>query len=916
MQSGERIVLEGREYRLDSILSTGAGSYGQVWAAADANGRAVALKFINAEAMSRADSSLQDHWRAHLEREIEFLAGLTPSQSRHIVTLLDHGQLDGQPVLVLERMQTNLGHWLARRRRAAEPPPALPQVLDWAEQILAGLDVIHQAGFVYRDLKLSNILVGAHGSLLKLADFGSLKREDGDSTRSFIGTPATMAPEQLLPVRRGERGCEYAVDFRADYYALGLLLFTLLTDSPSTAAQRRLGELLALHGQEGVGRQRPLSGGLIPAEREQVRRAIELWAVPARPEQAQYGAAALLIDLLDRLLARDPADRPASSAAIRSILQRARVDQASSPLLTVPDEWTLPPDRPPNRHPRRANSSGQPPHSRRIVGLLGLSALAAALAWAVVTRPIPLQESSEPANAVPVASSPPASTDGPAVASPSTPAPGPKPLVIVPPTAPALPSPVSDSAATASARSEPPKSPDSPASAAVSERVASATSERDPPEPAAPPEPEPSAATRTAPETAPVTATAGAEPDADRMAEDAPPTEPDAPIAESGLKPASATLAPAQMPPAAPARASKPTPVRPSKFTASTKTGEPPKRTEFNKPEAAPASPALSKKAVVGNSAKAVKAAPIKAAAGDADASPPPSGAAAPAARTLAVKPEASAPLWRAPAPAPVRPEPARLSPAPVPAKTVSIAKPAPKPAAVQSSGPRLTAHAAKPAASAPPLAKPAPPIAHERPAPKSAPPPVRERVAPKLAAARASPAQTAPTGRHLSPLPPIELVSNINGAAKATPPAQPPIELVSRTRPDPDSARARPAAAIELVSRPHPAPTTAPSRTVPPISSAAPLNSQITRTIISKRSARVERGTGAPDLRRQAENVGNWVSRASASVGTEIQRGLDSANQALSGLTGQCAKADGCGTREVLRRDRWSPSSRGAASH
>ena len=39
MQSGERIVLEGREYRLGSVLSTGAGSYGQVWAAADPAGR-------------------------------------------------------------------------------------------------------------------------------------------------------------------------------------------------------------------------------------------------------------------------------------------------------------------------------------------------------------------------------------------------------------------------------------------------------------------------------------------------------------------------------------------------------------------------------------------------------------------------------------------------------------------------------------------------------------------------------------------------------------------------------------------------------------------------------------------------------------------------------------------------------------
>ena len=53
MQSGEPITVKGREYRLGSVLSTGAGSYGQVWAATDAAGRAVAVKFINAEAMSK-----------------------------------------------------------------------------------------------------------------------------------------------------------------------------------------------------------------------------------------------------------------------------------------------------------------------------------------------------------------------------------------------------------------------------------------------------------------------------------------------------------------------------------------------------------------------------------------------------------------------------------------------------------------------------------------------------------------------------------------------------------------------------------------------------------------------------------------------------------------------------------------------
>ncbi len=384
MRNGEWIAINGRDYRLDAVLSTGVGSYGQVWAATDAAGRAVAVKFINVEAMTQADPALHGHWRAHLEREIAFLAGLDADQSRHVVALLDHGVVDGQPALVLERLQANLGQWLVQLRRESAPPD-LAQILDWAEQILDGLEVVHRAGFVYRDLKFSNLLVDEDGARLKLADFGSLKREDGDNTLSFIGTPATMAPEQVLPARQGAEGYEYAVDYRADYYALGLLLFTLLTDQPTTAAQRRLGQLLALHGQEGAGRHGAHLGGLNDEERELLWRSVQFWTVPARPEQGG-GTAALLASLIDRLLTRDPADRPADGLEIRAALAAARVNPLATPDLT-PD-WSAPPPaaEPPNRHLRR-NNRPTPRSRRRWALLAGALGLVGALAWAIV-RPV------------------------------------------------------------------------------------------------------------------------------------------------------------------------------------------------------------------------------------------------------------------------------------------------------------------------------------------------------------------------------------------------------------------------------------------------------------------------------------------------------------------------------------------------
>ncbi len=385
MQSGDRIIINDRDYQIGPVLSTGAGSYGQVWAATDAEGRAVALKLINTEAMAQADPALRGHWHEHLEQEIAFLDDLSAAPSPHIVTLFDHGRVGGQPVLVLERLQANLGQWLTQQRRISAPPD-LAQILDWADQILEGLDVVHKAGFVYRDLKFSNLLVGNDGARLKLADFGSLRRENGDNTRSFIGTPATMAPEQILPARQGVNGCEYAVDYRADYYALGLLLFTLLTDRPATAAQRRLGQLLVLHGQEGAGQQREQLGGLDDEEREILRRSIEFWTVPTTPELTQSRAAPLLAHLIVRLLARDPNDRPADSLEIRAVLDAVRTDPPSTLTLTpeTSDWGALPlPNEPPNwrphRHGRRHSRSRQ-----RLILLVGMLGLAGAMAWAII----------------------------------------------------------------------------------------------------------------------------------------------------------------------------------------------------------------------------------------------------------------------------------------------------------------------------------------------------------------------------------------------------------------------------------------------------------------------------------------------------------------------------------------------------
>ena len=878
MQSGEPIIVEGREYRLGSVLSTGAGSYGQVWAATDSAGREVALKFINAEAMSQADGSLHDHWWGHLEREISFLDALRATPSPHIVTLLAHGRVDGQPVLVLEKLQANLGQWLSQQRRAGAPPPDLHRVLDWAEQILDGLDVIHRAGFVYRDLKFSNILVGDDGARLKLADFGSLKREDGDSTRSCIGTPATMAPEQILPVRRGENGCEYAVDHRADYYALGLLLFALLTERSSTAAQRRLGQLLALHGQEGAGQHRDELGGLSDEESELLRRSIEFWTVPVRPEDRQRGAALLLTDLLGLLLARDPAARPASSAAIRAVLDAVRADQ---PTLTPMASDTLapPPDSPPNRHPRRNRSAARSLRPPRTVGLIGLAGLAVAFAWAAVIRPSLHREHLEPPSAALVADPTPGSATPTGSSPESLGSAHPPAIVAAAPPPPAEQAPPAESLRAQAAVAD--------ASAPSAEAVPPATN----PEPAAAPSAE--SAPQTVGETTadaaeaptisgPATATAAVD-----RAETAAEATRETPVPAAAPNPAASAEI---VPPATPVTPDRI--ARPSAPAPAARLPEPPAAV----PAPAPRHAIVPPTGMAGRSAslppgkpaseKTAKVAPISAG--------------------ISGKPEKSA---RTPAPATSEPAAARRV-APVPPKAPAIAKPTPK--TPESPSPTVVRQSSAPAKT----------IGQR--AGKAESSPSRETAAAKNAPAR--PPTTAAAARPVSrsaALPPIELISNPAATQGPASSASPSFERVGRASTTDTSARLRPP--IELVSRSGPS-VSAPVRPVTPSATAvavAPNRSPAAappkapaRSADPVTAFRQDAGRAANGIRREAENIGNWMGRTGASVGTEVQRGLDSANRAVGNWIGTCSQGNGCSqNRAVERRDRWFRSNQGPVS-
>ena len=144
----------------------------------------------------------------------------------NIVDIYDIGQLpDGRPYLVMELLGAGTLEALCRERGRL----AFADCLAIVEPLARALSAAHQAGVVHRDLKPSNVHVepGKKGYRVKLLDFGIAKLiqpevdSAGVTTTGYrLGTPETMAPEQI----RGER-----VDPRTDVYALGVLLFRMLT---------------------------------------------------------------------------------------------------------------------------------------------------------------------------------------------------------------------------------------------------------------------------------------------------------------------------------------------------------------------------------------------------------------------------------------------------------------------------------------------------------------------------------------------------------------------------------------------------------------------------------------------------------------------------------------------------------------
>jgi serine/threonine protein kinase len=211
------LVVGGR-YRVTSLI--GSGGMGAVYRAEHtALKKTVALKVLNQEMASHREAALR------FEREAMVSAQI---QHPNVVSATDSGRLpDGSLYLVLEYVE---GHSLRELiDNEGRLPPA--RALHIGAQIAEALSAAHRAHVVHRDLKPGNVMLQTaegHPEVVKVLDFGlarigGAKDNPGEPlTRhgSVFGTPEYMSPEQA----RGE-----VVDHRADLYALGVILFELLS---------------------------------------------------------------------------------------------------------------------------------------------------------------------------------------------------------------------------------------------------------------------------------------------------------------------------------------------------------------------------------------------------------------------------------------------------------------------------------------------------------------------------------------------------------------------------------------------------------------------------------------------------------------------------------------------------------------
>jgi eukaryotic-like serine/threonine-protein kinase len=301
-------LVAGR-YRLDRILGMGGMGYVVSGIRIDGSGpvERVAIKFMLPAAM------LSESLHRRFVREAEAIGRL---RSEHVCRLLETGTTpEGAPYMVMEYLSGDDLEGLVSRRG----PLPVWEAADFGLQVLDAIAEAHSQGIIHRDLKPANVF-RAWGAddlpVVKVLDFGVAKAADGmysTATNTVMGSPAFMAPEQIVSSKR--------VDERADIYSIGAILYFLLTGKP------------------------PFDADQLPALCLKV-----LSEDPVPPSQLRFDVPAEVDDIVLTCMAREPAHRFPNAAELASALapfapdeRRPLAEAAARALAWTPGTWLRPP---------------------------------------------------------------------------------------------------------------------------------------------------------------------------------------------------------------------------------------------------------------------------------------------------------------------------------------------------------------------------------------------------------------------------------------------------------------------------------------------------------------------------------------------------------------------------------------------
>jgi uncharacterized RDD family membrane protein YckC len=268
-------LVPGRNFGPFVILrELGRGGMGEVYEAEESStGRRLALKTFS---RSLGDREMRDR----LLREGRLAAAISHPNSVYVYGSFE---IDGLVAITMELVRGGTIEELVEREGPLPPERAV----EFALQLIAGLEAAEACGVLHRDIKPSNCFVDADG-IVKIGDYGlSLSIDAVEETRlttagTFLGTPAYASPEQV-------RGL--AVDVRSDIYSVGATLYFMLTGRSPLARPNMMQMLAAV-----------------------------LADAPASPAQYAPAVPEALADVVLRCLQKEPAARPATYARLREAL--------------------------------------------------------------------------------------------------------------------------------------------------------------------------------------------------------------------------------------------------------------------------------------------------------------------------------------------------------------------------------------------------------------------------------------------------------------------------------------------------------------------------------------------------------------------------------------------------------------------